>query len=90
VICGAESRRAQERWAAYLAAHTVPAWCSRCAAEIVVWPWEDLRSCLCLDCARQELAAEDAAAGVDAPIQQALPLEVLTDRAQAREEGTDG
>jgi hypothetical protein len=27
---------------------------------------------------------------VDAPIQQALPLEVLTDRAQAREEGTDG
>jgi hypothetical protein len=50
---------AEERWSRYRSQHTQPAWCTSCAAEIAVFPWEDSRTVLCLDCARQHLREED-------------------------------
>jgi hypothetical protein len=48
-----------ERWEAYCAEHTTLAFCTRCAAEVQRWPWEDTSDLLCLDCARAELEDED-------------------------------
>jgi hypothetical protein len=43
--------QAQERWQQYLAEHTIPSFCTSCAAEVQRWEWEDTATILCLDCA---------------------------------------
>jgi hypothetical protein len=50
---------AEERWQAYLAEHTVLSVCTRCAAQVQRWPWEDTATVLCLRCARLQLEDED-------------------------------